>query len=186
MSRKTCVFIIGTNGVGKTALARALIEHYGGVECIYNDVTYCSDGVVCFAGNYVKTRFGGVDSLGCTTGLAEIVEVGLKERDVIICEGKFLKSFSLSMTNAMFKAESFLVVFLHADSGTIKNRIICRSGGDKERRWDLIMRDQKQTLSTVKKWKSIGVNTLVLDTACMTIEQEVIKVCDEIERLTKQ
>ena len=125
---KKCVFITGTNCSGKSSLAWAIITRYGGVDRITNDVSYCKEGIICFAGRYGVTRYGGVDRItndvsyckegiicfagrygetryggvdritndkgsSCTSRLAEVVEEGLKHRDIIICEGSFFRHF---------------------------------------------------------------------------------------------
>ena len=90
---KKCVFITGTNCVGKSALAWEIINRYGGVDRILNDVTYCKEDGVCLAGRYGEARYGGVDRIlndkgsSCTSRLAEVVEEGLKNSQVIVCEG---------------------------------------------------------------------------------------------------
>jgi len=40
---KTCVFITGTNSVGKTSLAKALIGLFGGIEEATKELTICRD-----------------------------------------------------------------------------------------------------------------------------------------------
>lgn len=37
---KTCVFITGTNSVGKTTLAKALIERFGGIKETAKELTF--------------------------------------------------------------------------------------------------------------------------------------------------
>ena len=117
---KTCVFITGTNAVGKSALAWAIINRYGGVDRITNDVTYCKSGGISLAGKYGVTRYGGVDRItndkgsSCTSRLADVVEEALRNADVVICEGSFMNTFGLNLTNAMFKAQRYLVVSLFA------------------------------------------------------------------------
>lgn len=49
---KVACFIIGTNAVGKSTLARQLIETFGGVERVTDKITYCKDGETCFLGKY--------------------------------------------------------------------------------------------------------------------------------------
>ena len=189
---KTCVFITGTNAVGKSALAWAIIDRYGGVDRITNDVTYCVEGSVCLAGKYGVTRYGGVDRItndkgsSCTSKLAEIVEEGLAHADVMICEGSFMNTFGLNLTNAMFKADRHLIVSLYTDSATIYNRIISRSNGKYgtgKRNWPTIVRKQKQAMVAAQKWQSIGVKVLQINTATVTVEEELEKVLQAIEQL---
>ena len=208
---KTCVFITGTNAVGKSALAWELITRYGGVDRITNDVTYCVEGDICFAGAYGVTRYGGVDRItndvtycvegdicfagaygvtryggvdritndkgsSCTSRLAEVVEEGLRYSDTIFCEGSFLHSFGLNLSNALFKAERQLVVNLYCDPRTIWQRLTARSNGkygSGKRRFDLIIKKQKQTMLSARKWQSIGVPVLQINTAEVSIDEEV-------------
>lgn len=93
---KKCVFITGTNCSGKSSLAWAIITRYGGVDRITND-----------------------KGSSCTSRLAEVVEEGLKHRDIIICEGSFLDTFGMNLMNALFKAEQQYVISLYADNLTI-------------------------------------------------------------------
>lgn len=116
---KTCVFITGTNAVGKSSLAWAIINRYGGVDRITNQVTYCKRGGVSLAGKYGSTVYGGVDRItnekgsSCTSRLADVVGEALSNSDVVFCEGSFMNTFGLNLTNAMFKAQRYLVVSLY-------------------------------------------------------------------------
>ncbi len=179
---KTCVFITGTNAVGKSALAWEFITRYGGVDRITNDVTYCVEGGICFAGRYGETRYGGVDRItndkgsSCTSRLAEVVEEGLRHADTIFCEGSYMGTFGLNLSNALFKAEKPLIVSLYADPQTIWNRLTARSNGKNgsgKRRFDLIIKNQKQAMIAAKKWQSIGVKVLQMNTSQVSINDEV-------------
>lgn len=186
---KTCIFITGTNAVGKSALAWALIERFGGVNRITNDVTYCAEGSVCLAGKYGVTRFGGVDRItnengaSCTSRLASVVEEGLRNADTIICEGSFMNTFGLNLTNAMFKAERHLLVSLWTDTKTIYDRLTSRSNGkygSGKRNFHQIISKQKQAMIAARKWHSIGVKVLQFNTAEKTIEEELTAVLKAI------
>ena len=186
---KKCVFITGTNGVGKSALAWGIINRYGGVDRITNDVSYCKEGAICFAGRYGETRYGGVDRItnekgaSCTSRLAEVVEEGLKHRDVIICEGSFMDTFGMNLINAMFKAESYLVVNLYADAKELYSRLTARSDGRNGKRdFPKILNKQKRAMSAALKWHSIGVKVLQINTAEVPIENEIDIVLAEINR----
>ncbi len=186
---KTCVFITGTNGVGKSALARAVINRYGGIDRVKNNVTYCAESNICLAGKYGECRYGGVDRItndkgsSCTSMLAEVVEEGLSNADVIFCEGSFMNTFGLNLTNAMFKADRHLIVSLYSDIKTICNRIIGRSNGKNgtgKRNWSKIVQKQKQAMIAARKWQSIGVKVLQLNTGTMTVEEELEQVIKTI------
>jgi hypothetical protein len=136
---KTCVFITGTHAVGKSSLAWAIINRYGGVDRITNDVTYCKTGSVSLAGKYGVTRYGGVDRItndkgsSCTSRLAEVVEEALRNADTVICEGSFMNTFGMNLTNAMFKAQRYLIVSLFCPPPT-PTRASCRQERREERK----------------------------------------------------
>lgn len=179
---KTCVFITGTNAVGKSALAWEFITRYGGIDRITNDVTYCVERDICFAGRYGETRYGGVDRItnskgsSCTSRLAEVVAEGLRHADTILCEGSFMNTFGLNLSNALFKAERQLIVSLYADPQTIWRRLTARSNGKYGRggrRFDLIIKKQQQAMIAARRWQSIGVKVLQINTAQVSIDDEV-------------
>ena len=126
---KVCVFITGTNAVGKTALAKSLIEHFGGVLEISNDVTYCAKNSVCLAGKYDTAKYGGVDRIlnekkqSCTSRLPEVVGNAFQNANIIFCEGSRMNTFGLNLTNAIFQADKQLLVSLYADPKTIFARL---------------------------------------------------------------
>lgn len=160
---KTCVFLTGTNAVGKSSLAWAIITRYGGVDRITND-----------KGSY------------CTSKLADVVEEGLRNADTIVCEGSFLNTFGLNLTNAMFKADRHLIVSLYADIQTIYSRIVGRSNGkygDGKRNWPTIVRKQRQAMVAAQKWQSIGVPVLQFNTAETTVEYELEMMISKINEL---
>lgn len=187
--KKTCIFVTGTNAVGKSALAWAIIEHFGGIDRIENDVTYCTEGGVCLAGKYGVTRFGGVDRItnengaSCTSRLAAVVEEGLRNADIIFCEGSFMNTFGLNLTNAMFKADRQLLVSLYADNKTIYDRLTSRSNGKRgtgKRNFPKIIAKQKQAMVAARKWQSIGVKVLQFNTAQTTIKEELTAILKAI------
>ena len=193
---KTCVFITGTNAVGKSALAWAIITRFGGVDRITNDVTYCKEGDFCLAGSYGITRFGGVDRItndkggSCTSRLAEVVEEGLRNANTIVCEGSYMNTFGLNLTNAMFKADRHLIVSLYADANTIYNRIVGRSNGKfgkgGQRNWKTIISKQRQAMIAAQKWQSIGVPVLQFNTAETTVEAELDTIINKINEICTQ
>ena len=192
--KKVCVFITGTNGVGKSSLARAAIKHFGGVKCEDGGVTYLRDGGVCLAGSY-KVKFGGVDWLrggkgSSTSVLASVVEEGLKTADIMICEGSFMNTFGLNLSNALFKAERHLVVNLYADPLVLHSRISARLGGDREavakRNWKQILSRQRDSMRAACKWRSIGVKVLQIDTSQASIEECFGQMLNAVNELCTQ
>lgn len=175
---KTCVFIVGTNCSGKTTLAKNLIGKFGGIKTSDNRITRTMDNRCSLAGKYnLESKFGGVDSLCATAPLAGIVEEALRTSDVVICEGSFMNTFGNNLTNAIFKAQKQLVVFLYASAGALKDRMKKRSGTELK---EIMMLRQKQVYRAVGKWKSIGVPLMVINTDVMTPEKIADKVYNVI------
>lgn len=164
---KVCVFITGTNAVGKSSLAKELINRYGGIARVEPTLTHCNDQRVCFAGKYdLSRKYGGVDGFNQTKCLEEVVRAGLQQHDVIVCEGMYLHTFGLNLTNAAFAADKQLVVFLYAPVAEINRRLLSRShtGIVNEAVW----RKQQNTATAAKKWASIGVPVMSFDTSTIT------------------
>lgn len=177
---KIVVFITGTNGVGKTTLAWSLIDRFGGIYEERDCVTYCKDKRYGLAGLYKDKRYGGVDRLtndkgsSCTSRLAEVVSEGLKTADVIFCEGSFMNSFGLNLTNALFLGDKALVVSLYAPPAVIYQRLKNRSNGMNstgKRNWPSIFSKQKQAMIAAQKYEQIGCKVLQFDTSVFSTEQ---------------
>ena len=178
---KTVVLITGTNAVGKSTLARLLIERFGGVQRIDSDITYCGDGVHAFAGSYAGNSYGGVDAVknekgsSCTSRLAGIIEDAFKTRDTVFCEGMYLHTFGINLTNAAFKGDRALVVFLYASPHVIDERLIERSN---KRVTQSILKKQIATAASARRWAQIGVPVLTFDTGVVPVE----KVADSVQK----
>lgn len=178
---KTCVFITGTNGVGKTTLAKGLIKHFGGIKQASKTITRCEDERVCFAGKYsAESKFGGVDSFGSTRWLADVVKEGLATSDVIVCEGSYLDTIGMNLTNAAFVADKQLVVFLFCEGSTLKERLQNRSHGQvcKE-----IIARHNRCVRASQKWAEIGVPVLAIDTSSAGTENVTKQVIDKLEKM---
>lgn len=172
---KTCVFITGTNSVGKTTLAKALIERFGGIREVTKELTYCNDSRICFAGRYsIEARYGGVDIFNCTSILADVVAKGLETCDIVICEGSYLDTFGNNLTNAMFQAKKYLVVFLYADAKVIHERLLNRG---KKGCSPQTLPKQRNVLRAAKKWAEIGVPVLSINTGVVSLDEELKLVC---------
>lgn len=180
--RKTCVFITGTNAVGKTTLVRGLINHFGCIKKVENNVTYCNESKVCFAGKYREdSKFGGVDSIN-TSILSDVVVTGLYSSDIIFCEGSFMNSFGLNLQKAMFQAKRNIVITLYSSPKTIYSHLFKRNEGNVTSDFEQIMKKQKGAFSAAKKWLSIGVEVFTIDTGKLSIQQEleaVLKIISE-------
>lgn len=178
---KTCIFIIGTNCVGKTTLAKGLINKFGGIRDVTNNITFSNDGTMCLAGRYSDSkRHGGVDKLNSTKGLKEVVRTGLLKCDTIVCEGSFLDTFGMNLTNAMFVAERYIVVFLYAPLQEINKRLIDRSGNNIT---EEVIKKQQNCLRSAKKWASIGVPVLSFDTSKYSVNNIEDKIIERINKL---
>lgn len=189
---KTCVFITGTNAVGKSSIARGVIDRCGGVNRVVDMVTYCNDGVTALAGPYT-CKYGGVDRItnekgsSCTSKLAEVVERGLQTADIIFCEGSFMNTFGLHLTNAMFKAQRYMVVNLYADALTLLSRLQGRSNGKNGKRdMGKIINKQKQSMIAAQKWHNIGVKVLQIDTSIYSADEIISMIYGELERVQPQ
>lgn len=180
---KIVVFITGTNAVGKSSLAWSLIDRFGGIYEERACTTICKDKRYGLAGRYKDKRYGGVDRItnekgsSCTSRLAEVVREGLKTADVMFCEGSFMNTFGLNLTNALFLGDAAVVVSLYAPPEVIYQRLILRSNGlNGKRNWPTIFRKQKQALIAAQKYEQIGCKVLQFDTSVYSVEQ----VRDEI------
>lgn len=178
---KTCVFITGTNAVGKTTLVKELIARYGGIKTSDKTLTTCKDERVCFAGHYGEGKFGGVDGFNQTKCLEGVVRNGLQQHDAIICEGMYLHTFGLNLTNAAFAAEKQLIVFLYCPVIEIHKRLLARAG--KGMTNDKVWRKQLNCATAAKKWSSIGVPVLSFDTSANAVESIANTVINKINEL---
>lgn len=172
---------MGTNGVGKTTLAKRLIERFGGIKQAGNTITLCNDDRVCFAGRYsAESKFGGVDSFSSTKGLESVVKEGLAKSDLIFCEGSFLNSIGLNLTNAVFVADKQLVVLLYCEGGVLQERLKERSNGKVN---ESVIKKHKCCVRAFKKWAEIGVPAIAIDTSTTDakgVEEKVITKLYEI------
>lgn len=184
---KTCVFITGTNAVGKTTLVKELMVRYGGIKESTEALTTCHDDRVCFAGHYGEGKFGGVDGLknekgsSCTSRLASVVEEAFTSHDAIVCEGMMMHTFGINLTNAMFKAEKHLVVFLYCPVEEIHRRLLDRAG--KGMVTDKVWKKQIACAASARRWASIGVPVLSFDTSVKTTQEIADTVTTKIEQL---
>lgn len=179
---KTCVFITGTNAVGKSSLAKELIKRFGGIKTSDKKLTVCRDERVCFAGHYENNKkYGGVDGFNQTKCLESVVKEGLTSHDVIVCEGMYLHTFGINLTNAAFVADKQLLVFLYCPVKEIHRRLVERSG--KGLTNDAVWKKQLNCATAAKKWASIGVPVLAIDTSKVPIEQIANTVIEKVKGL---
>lgn len=130
---KTVVFITGTNASGKTTLAKELIRRYGGIVRMEGRTSVCADERITLAGKFSGVKRGGVDGLNETRCLADMAREAFRSHEVFICEGSYMNTFGINLTNAMFTAPGHLVVSLYAPLAEIHNRLKKRTiGGGRE------------------------------------------------------
>ena len=190
---KAVVFITGTNAVGKSTLAWSLIERFGGIYEERDCVTYCKDKRYGLAGRYKDKRYGGVDRItndkgsSCTSRLADVVRVGLQTADVMFCEGSFMDTFGLNLTNALFLGDKALVVSLYAPPAEILKRLGVRSNGKNGRRngenLRRVLLKQERCMKAALKYQSIGVKVLQYDTSVTSVETMLNEILSTIETL---
>lgn len=186
--KKTCVFICGTNCTGKTTVAKALQQRFGGIRTHTKDTTYCNDHRACFAGRYSEDRkHGGVDILNRTDTLAGIVKNGLQTADVIFCEGSYLDTFGQNLLNAIFSAENQLYVFLYCPTAVLVQREWSRlndkhRGGDRTEVVARMANKQQRVLRAAKKYASIGVPVISFNSAETSTEEIVETILKRLER----
>jgi len=180
---KTCVFIIGTNGSGKSALAKELITRFGGIREVSKGFTGCNNGLVGFAGRYtLDSNYGGVDSLNSTKALEEIIKKAFETHEVIVCEGSYMDTFGMNLTNAMFIAQRHLVIFLYANNSVLHKRLKHRSGGGLTEK---IISKQKRVARAAEKWKQVGVPVLYIDSGICPLSREADFLQNTIEDFSK-
>ena len=178
---KTCVFITGTNAVGKSSLAKELIERFGGIKSSSKTLTVCNNERVCLAGHYENGRkYGGVDGFNQTKCLESVVREGLSSHDIILCEGMYLHTFGINLTNAAFVADKQLIVFLYCPVQEIHRRLLERSGKGLTK--DAV-KTQLQCSKAAKKWASIGVPVLSIDTSQIGTDAAAQMVINKIDEL---
>lgn len=176
---KTAVLIIGTNAVGKSTIARGLLNKAGGSEKVDNDITFCADGRTAIIGDYSKgKKIEGVDSFGVTKIVAEKVKAA--EREIVIFEGLKCGTFGESIQNALFAADNQIVVFLYASANCINERLLKRSGtGIKTVQ---VLKQQRANLNAAAKYKEIGIPVLYYNTELAAPEE----ICENIQNKIKE
>lgn len=185
--KKTCVFICGTNCTGKTTVAKALQAHFGGIAKTTADTTYCVDSRAAFAGRY-KTdgKHGGVDILNRTDTLAGIVKNAFRTADVVFCEGSFLDTFGQNLLNALFAGERAVYIFLYCNSDELVRRNWARlseknRGGQRTYVIGRMMKKQRLVLSSAKKYASVGVPVISIDSAKVGTADIVKTILKQLE-----
>lgn len=177
---KTVVFITGTNGVGKTTLAKELIKRYGGVARMEGRVTVCVDERITLAGKFAGVKHGGVDGLNETKCLAGMARTAFLRHEVFICEGSYMNTFGMNLTSAAFVGDRQLVVYLYAPVAEIDKRLKIRGGGGIK---ETIINKQHLGMASARKWAEIGVPVLSFNTAEVPVESIAEAVCAKIESL---
>ena len=162
---KTCVFITGTNGVGKTELAHELIRRFGGISSEDGDLTILGDGKVTMAGRYAGLKHGGVDGLNRTSCLPALAEKALARHECIICEGFYLHTHGPNLIKTIFQGEARLLVLLYCDIRTIHERLLKRSGKGITK---FVIATQEMSIRAAEKFSQEGVTVMPFDTSKVT------------------
>lgn len=178
---KTVVFIIGTNAVGKTTLAKEIIRRCGGVAREEGRSTVCRDGRTVLAGKFSGVKHGGVDGLNETRCLADMAREAFRRYEVFVCEGSYMNTFGINLTNALFTGERHLVVFLYAPIAVIDGRLKDRTAGGHIK--ETIILKQRLALASSRKWADIGVPVLSFNTADVPATAIADAVCAKIDSL---
>lgn len=183
---KTCVFITGTNGTGKTSVARELIRLFGGVarEDTAGDgaiVSVMRDARVVFAGRYEGVKFGGVDYLNATSILPALIAYSFLDHDVFVAEGSYLDTFGPNLTGTMFQAQARLVVCLYADAETLRERVLTRGGKGLTAS---ILKKQRRVLNNAKKYQQHGCTAICFDTRRMDYREIAREIHNWITKTT--
>lgn len=176
---KTCIFITGTNCVGKTSVVREIIARSGGVEELRKTITICKGRKIALAGPYRDgSNYGGVDALNETKGLEGIVRGAFEEgAEYVFCEGSYLNTFGINLTNAFFTAEKQLLVCLVAPLETINKRLGERTGSSINKK---IVEKQQRAITAAIKFSQIGVPVMMINAE----ENTTAEIADQIiERL---
>lgn len=165
---KKIVAIIGTNAVGKTTLARSIIEYAGGISYIKDDVTYCCDNKTSVIGNYLEgKKIAGVDEFGETKFLSN--KIKSVDSEIVVFEGLKCGTFGLSIQSALFSGTDSFIIFLYASAKVIQERLLKRSNKGIQSASVLIQ--QKNNLRAAIKYKEIGVKVVSINTDELTPEQ---------------
>jgi shikimate kinase len=181
---KTCVFIIGTNCVGKTTLAKTLIKLHGGVAEVRDDVTYLRDGRFSIVGRYRdESKYGGLDGINRTDTLKDICKTALLTSDCVFCEGRYLGTFGLNPMQALFVAERQFIVYLYCNVKELLNRNLQRTGYQANTGGVIrnMVDKQRIMLNSACKYASIGVTVLSFDTSLHTSEAIAERIIKELE-----
>lgn len=177
---KISVLIIGTNAVGKSTLARALINEAGGISEVRDRCSYCNDGKTVVIGDYSQgKKIEGVDAFGETKCVAQIIKEA--QGEIVIFEGLKCGTFGASIQDALFSTERQLIVFLYAKAEVIHQRLKERSGVGINS--EQVLRQQKANLNAAVKYKEIGVPVLYYDTGAHDTEEILKEVKQKITKL---
>lgn len=172
--------IIGTNGVGKSTLARELMSALGGIEKYENQISYLADQESYFLGKYKGVKLGGVDYINKTRELANIAKKGLETHSNCFLEGRYINTFSQSLCNILFQFDKQLVVLLYLSEKMIRNRIIQRTG-EFSGNMPYILKAQQLAMRAAVKYKAIGVPVLCVDTENASAKEIANKILTYIK-----
>ena len=153
------IYISGCSCVGKTTLARFIIEQNGGVVDYREGFTITRTGVV-LAGKYAGVKFGGFDYMGkfkkpefnCRT---------------IIYEGTRISRINSEIGDSIIENNG-VFVYMFASINTIDKRLKQRSNTGATNH---VIKDFKGAYSIAKKYKEAGIRVITLNTDELSTEQ---------------
>lgn len=166
---KKVICITGTNAVGKTSVAKWIINQLGGISFVKEGVSYMESSKSAILGDYTKnSKFLGVDGFGCTNVVRNLVKKALEHADTVFFEGEKCGTFGNNILLPLLEAEKSLFVLLYAPQKVINERLKQRTGTGIKTRG--VMLSQKQKADSFLKYREIGIPAISFDTSKVTID----------------
>ncbi|MCL1933267.1 MAG: hypothetical protein FWF53_05615 [Candidatus Azobacteroides sp.] len=153
------IYIFGCCCVGKTTLARFIIERNGGAVDFRESFTITKTGVV-LAGKYSGVKYGGFDYI------KKFKKPQFDFRTVIY-EGALIGRINSEKGDYIIENDG-ICVYMFASIKTIEKRLKQRSNTGVTNH---IIKDFKGAYTTAKKYKEAGLRVITLNTDELTTEQ---------------
>ena len=178
MKVELIVLVVGCFGVGKTTLAKNLLNIDGGWEN-HDSYAVSKGGLFTCAGTYFQDKaLGGVDRLKNTRAIPQLIANA--STPCFFVEGKRATCFGTSTLVPMFSVPNQLVIYLKAGASAIYKRLNMR-GTCKTTRLK-IERYIKDSEALAQKFSSIGVRVVQLDTERANTAEIANFVFGEVQR----
>ena len=169
-----CVVISGTHCVGKSTLVRNLLEKHGGGRA-RADRVISADGVLTALGRKYdvrSTNTPGTDRL--KKGELESALDNLTT-PIAIAEGFKVTTFGTCPLRFLFAGQKQLVIVLDAKWKTLVDRKEARQGY--RTLPEKTIQKRKNAITNIKKYRSIGVPVVLIDTTALTPDE----VCERAQ-----